>query len=100
MRYVKQKISHYAKIEREDNYMQINKILKTIRKKSKLRQEDIAKQIGIQANTYSDWERGRTQKVSFEDIEKIANICGYEIIFQNTKSKDIITSKNIDRKEI
>ena len=80
--------------------MQINKILKTIRTKKKLRQEDIAKIIGIQSNTYSDWERGRTQKIAFEDIEKIANICDFEILFQNKYTKEIITSKNIDRKEI
>ncbi len=80
--------------------MQINKILKTIRKKKHLRQEDIAKEIGIQANTYSDWERGRTQRVSFEDIEKIAMLCDYEIIFKNVKDGDIISSQNIDRKEI
>lgn len=80
--------------------MQINKILRTIRKNKKLRQEDIAKIIGIQANTYSDWERGRTQKIAFEDIEKIANICDYEIIFKNKYNNEILTSKNIDRKEI
>jgi transcriptional regulator with XRE-family HTH domain len=80
--------------------MQINKILKTIRTKKNLRQEDIAKIIGIQSNTYSDWERGRTQKIAFEDIEKIANICDFEILFQNKYTKEIITSKNIDRKEI
>ena len=80
--------------------MQINKILKTIRLQKKLRQEDIAKIIGIQSNTYSDWERGRTQKVAFEDIEKIANICDYEILFKNKITNEVITSSNIDRKEI
>lgn len=80
--------------------MKINMILKTIRHKKKLRQEDIAKIIGIQSNTYSDWERGRTQKIAFEDIEKIANICDYEIIFKNKYNEEIITSKNIERKEI
>ncbi len=80
--------------------MQINKILKTIRVNKKLRQEDIAKIIGIQANTYSDWERGRTQKIAFEDIEKIANICDYEIIFKNKFNDNILTSKNIDRKGV
>lgn len=80
--------------------MQINKILKTIRLKKKLRQEDIAKIIGIQSNTYSDWERGRTQKIAFDDIEKIANVCDYEIFFKNKYNDEILTSKNIDRKEI
>lgn len=80
--------------------MQINKILKTIRINKKLRQEDIAKIIGIQANTYSDWERGRTQKIAFEDIEKIANICDYEIIFRNRFDNSELTSKNIDRKGV
>lgn len=80
--------------------MQINKILKTIRVNKKLRQEDIAKIIGIQSNTYSDWERGRTQKIAFEDIEKIANICDYEIIFKNKYDGSILTSRNIDRKGV
>ena len=80
--------------------MQINKILKTIRLQKNLRQEDIAKIIGIQSNTYSDWERGRTQKVAFEDIEKIANICDYEIIFKNKFSNETLSSNNIDRKEL
>lgn len=80
--------------------MQINKILKTLRNKKGLRQEDIAKIIGIQSNTYSDWERGRTQRIAFEDIEKIADVCDFDIIFKSRKSNEIITSKNIDRKEI
>ncbi len=80
--------------------MQINKILKTIRLQKNLRQEDIAKIIGMQSNTYSDWERGRTQKVAFEDIEKIANICDYEIIFKNKFSNETLSSNNIDRKEL
>ena len=80
--------------------MQINKIFKTIRLQKNLRQEDIAKIIGIQSNTYSDWERGRTQKVAFEDIEKIANICDYEIIFKNKFSNETLSSNNIDRKEL
>lgn len=80
--------------------MQINKILKTIRLKQKLRQEDIAKIIGIQSNTYSDWERGRTQKIAFDDIEKIASICSYEIVFRDKNTKEEITTKNIDRKEL
>ena len=80
--------------------MQINKILKTIRLQKKLRQEDIAKKIGIQSNTYSDWERGRTQKIAFEDMEKIADICDYDIIFRNRNNNEELTSKNIERKEI
>ena len=80
--------------------MKINKILKTIRLQKKLRQEDIAKIIGIQSNTYSDWERGRTQKIAFDDIETIANLCDYEILFKNKLNDEIITSSNIDRKEL
>lgn len=80
--------------------MQINKILKTIRLQKNIRQEDIAKQIGIQSNTYFDWERGRTQKIAFEDIEKIADICDYDIIFRNRINNSELNSKNIDRKEL
>ncbi len=80
--------------------MQITKILKTIRRKRNLKQSDIAKQLGIQPNTYSDWERGRTQRMAFDDLEKILDICRYEILFRDMDTGDIITSKNIDRKEI
>ncbi len=80
--------------------MKINKIIKTIRKKKNLRQEDIAKIININTRTYSDWENGNIKRIPFEYLEKIANICGYEIIFKEKNGNDIITSKNIDRKEL
>ena len=37
---------------------------------------------------------------TFEDIEKIANICDYEIIFKNKYNNTELTSKNIDRKGV
>ena len=37
---------------------------------------------------------------NFEDIEKIANICDYEIIFRNKYDSSELTSKNIDRKGV
>ena len=77
----------------------IGKILKTMRKSSNFSQSDLAKRIGYARNTLSQYET-ETIQPDFETIEKIANLCGYEIIFQNNQTKDVLTSKNIERKEL
>ena len=77
----------------------IGKILKTMRKSSNFSQSDLAERIGYARNTLSQYET-ETIQPDFETIEKIANLCGYEIIFQNNQTKDVLTSKNIERKEL
>lgn len=45
-------------------------------------------------------ERMKTD-INFETIEKIAEVCGYEVVFINKKDKNkILTTKNIIRKEL
>ena len=54
----------------------------------------------IGRSTLSDYEREKTD-INFENIEKIAEICNYEVLFVNKKDKNkILSSKNINRKEI
>lgn len=78
----------------------IGKILKTMRRENNLTQEDISKKAYIGRSTLSDYEREKTD-INFENIEKIAEICNYEVLFVNKKDKSkILSSKNINRKEI
>lgn len=78
----------------------IGKILKTMRKKANLSQKDVSKNIEFARNTLSQYETGDVQP-TFATIEKIADICGYDIIFVNRNNKEInLSSKNIDREEI
>lgn len=77
----------------------IGKILTYIRKNSKLSQEELGKITNFAPSTISGWETNYRQPI-FENIEKIVNACGYEIEFINRITKEKITSKNIERKEI
>ncbi len=77
----------------------IGKILKTLRHEKNLSQEELASLAFIGRSTLSDYERMKTD-INFETIERIANICDYEIIFRNKKTQKILTTKNIERKEI
>ena len=77
----------------------IGKILRTMRRKSNLSQEQVGKLTDFARNTISQYENGINQP-DFKTIEKIANICGYQITFYNAKTKDKLTTDNIDREEI
>lgn len=50
-----------------------NERLRTLRKEKGLTQKEIANEIGIKQNTYSDWETGRTEP-NIEYIIKLANM--------------------------
>ncbi len=77
----------------------IGKILRTMRRMAGLSQEQISKLTGYARNTISQYETGVLQP-DFKTIEKIANECGFNITFTNAKTKQILTSSNIDREEI
>ena len=70
-----------------------------MRRKSNLSQEQIGQLTGYAKNTISQYENGSRQP-DFDTIEKIAKECEYEIIFYNAKTKDKLTTDNIDREEI
>lgn len=74
----------------------ISDILKYLRKSKKLKQSEVASTANIAVSTISGYETNYSQP-TFEMIEKIADICGYDIIFRDRKTEDEVTSKNIDR---
>ena len=77
----------------------VGKILRTMRRKNNLSQEQIGNLTGYAKNTISQYET-ETRQADFETIEKIANECGYKILFYNEKMDDTLTTENIERKEI
>lgn len=77
----------------------IGKILKTMRRKNNLSQEQIGTLTGYAKNTISQYET-ETRHADFDAIEKIANECGYKVIFYNETTKDTLTTENIEREEI
>ena len=70
-----------------------------MRRKSNLSQEQISRLTGYARNTISQYETGTLQP-AFDTIEKIANECNYEIFFKHITTGEILTTKNILRKEI
>ncbi len=78
----------------------VGKIIRTMRRENGLSQEELANKVYLGRTTLSDYEREKTD-INFENLEKIANTCGYEILFVNKQDKKkILCSKNINRKEI
>lgn len=75
----------------------IGKVLKYMRKQKNLSQEDLAKLLLVNQTTLSGWERGYREP-TFDTIEKIAKICGYNLFFENKSEK--FQAKNIERKDI
>ena len=75
----------------------IGKILKTMRKIKGLTQTELSKLIDVPQNTISQYETGRIEP-TFEMILKISKCFGFKVEFKNGEC--ILTSDNIDRKEI
>ena len=75
----------------------IGKILKTMRKIKGLTQTELSKLIDVPQNTISQYETGRIEP-TFEMILKISKCSGFKVEFKNGEC--ILTSDNIDRKEI
>lgn len=71
-----------------------------MRRENNFSQEELANKVFLGRTTLSDYEREKTD-INFENLEKIANICGYDILFVKRNDKtQILTTKNINRKEI
>ncbi len=77
----------------------IGKALKYMRKNQNLKQDNLAKSLNISQQNLSRYENEQ-RIVSFDTIEKIANVCGYEIYFINKKTKEKFTIKELNRKDI
>lgn len=76
------------------NKKYIGNIIKYMRVNRNLTQEQLAEKINIGRTTLSDYEREKTD-INFETIQKICNICNFEIVF-----KDISNGQNINIEEI
>lgn len=78
----------------------IGKIIRTMRRENILTQEELSKITYIGRSTLSDYERKKTD-INFENIEKIADACNYNVVFVNKKDNSkVLSSKNINCKEI
>ena len=77
----------------------IGKALKYMHKNQNLKQDNLAKSLNISQQNLSRYENEQ-RIVSFYTIEKIANVCGYEIYFINKKTKEKFTIKELNRKDI
>lgn len=74
--------------------------MKTMRREKGLSQMELSDIVFLGRSTLSDYEREKTD-ISFDNIEKIAEACDYEVVFINKKDGSRkLTSKNIDREEI
>ena len=71
-----------------------------MRREKGLSQMELSDIVFLGRSTLSDYEREKTD-ISFDNIEKIAEACDYEVVFINKKDGSRkLTSKNIDREEI
>lgn len=77
----------------------IGKLLKLIRINKGLKQSELAEKLNIAQTTLSGYETNYSNP-RFEIIEEFANICDYEIVFRNKKTKDEITTDSIKRKDV
>jgi len=92
------KYENFVKLNQVIKIM-ISKIITYLRKSKNYKQKELAEKCNIAISTISGYETNYSQP-TFEMIEKIANVCGYEIIFRNKETKEEISSNNIERKEI
>lgn len=77
----------------------IGKILSTMRNYAGIKQQDLAKLINFANNTLSQYENN-VREPNFATIEKVANACGFKILFVNEEKNITLTSDNINREEI
>ncbi len=77
----------------------LGKMLKILRSNTGYNQTELAKKINIAQTTLSGYETNYAEP-SFETLEKIAEECGFEIIFRNKETKQEYTTKSITRMDI
>ena len=76
----------------------IGKVLKDMRKRNNIKQQQISDIVGVVRNTISQYEM-ETSQPTFDVIEKIANECGYKIYFESIDGTDKFESKDINCKD-
>ncbi len=75
----------------------IGKVIKYMRQKNNISQEKLSLLTNIGRSTISDYEREKTD-INFENIERIAQICGYQVVFKSKDNKEEFSAKEIERK--
>lgn len=75
----------------------IGKVIKYIRRKKGLSQEDLSHLLKMNRTTLGNYET-ETRQPTFEIIENIVNKCGYKIYFVNDNEK--FQAKDLIRKDI
>ncbi len=80
--------------------MSIGTNLRRLRTRTKLSQRDVADRLGIDRNTYANWEN-EYNDIKSEYIPPLADIFNVEIseLFQEKTSKVIVNQTNTDNKE-
>ena len=77
----------------------IGKMIRLMRNTRRLRQSDLAKKLNIAQTTLSGYETHYSNP-DFDMIEKIADICGFEIIFRNKETNQDYRTTDIVRKDV
>lgn len=77
----------------------IGKMLRYMRASSGLNQTKLAKDLNIAQTTLSGYETHYSNP-DFEMISKIADLCGFEIIFRRKKTNEEFTLNTIERKDL
>lgn len=77
----------------------IGKMIRLMRNASNLRQVDLAKKLNIAQTTLSGYETHYSNP-DFDMIERIAEICGFEIIFRNKETNQDYKTTDIVRKDV
>lgn len=75
----------------------VGKIIKYMRKYNNISQEKLSIMTYIGRTTISDYEREKTD-INFENLEKIAKLCNFEILIKNKKTNEILKPSDIERK--
>lgn len=77
----------------------IGKMLRYMRLSKGFNQTELAKNLNIAQTTLSGYETHYSNP-DFKMIEKIAELCGFEIIFRKSKTHEEFTLKSIERKDV
>lgn len=75
----------------------IGMILRNMRLTSGLSQRELGEKLNLADTTVSSYERENSQ-ADFNTIVRIANICGYEILFKD-KNNELITIDEISKEQ-
>ncbi len=90
-RYIKWKLCHTILIKTiyEENIMTIGDLIKYMRTTAGLNQVELSSLLGIAQNTLSGYETEYSMP-NFDMVEKIAQICEYDIVFVDRNSSESI----------